>query len=146
MERQRIAAGSGRARLLAGLWAAVIAGFLLVPLPPEQEDYLPHWLARLLGHGADALVHGALFFAFAYLLLGALGAPRWRKFLAFLIAVTYGALTEWLQPRISGRSAEWTDLVADAVGALAGVATVALLERAKGTAIQAGGPLKRPPS
>jgi VanZ family protein len=131
VQRQSIAAGTGRARLLAAVWAAVIAAFLLVPLPPEQEDYLPHWLARLLGGGADALVHGVLFFAFAYFLLGALGGRHWRKSLAFVLAVAYGALTEWLQPRVSGRSSEWTDLVADAVGALAGVAVVALLERAR---------------
>ena len=114
--------------MLAALWALLIAALLLVPLPPEQEDYLPGWLARSLGPWSDDLAHGALFFGFAYLLLGAMGARRHRKAPAFLVAVGYGALTEWLQPRLSGRTGEWTDLLADALGALAGVLAVALAE------------------
>jgi VanZ family protein len=119
------------ARSAAALWALLIAAFLLMPLPPEQEDYLPGWLARLIGPGFDKVVHGALFFGFAYFLLGALDTGRWRKSLAFLVAVGYGALTEWLQPRISGRTGEWGDVLADAAGALAGVITVWALEVAK---------------
>jgi VanZ family protein len=118
-------------RVLAVLWALLIAAFLLLPLPPEQEDYLPGWLARSLGPWSDDLVHGGLFFGFAYLLLGAMGARHHRKTLAFLVAVGYGALTEWLQPRVSGRTGEWTDLLADALGAFAGVLAVAAFERVK---------------
>ncbi|HUP25694.1 MAG TPA: VanZ family protein [Thermoanaerobaculia bacterium] len=131
MTNQRPIARRWVARSAAALWALLIAALLLVPLPPEQEDYLPGWLARLIVPGFDKVVHGALFFGFAYFLLGALDTGRWRKPLAFLVAVAYGALTEWLQPRISGRSGEWNDLLADAAGALAGVVTVWAIEIAK---------------
>ena len=118
-------------RVLAVLWAAAIAVLLATPLPPEQEDYLPGWLARLLGPWADDVAHGALFFGMAYLLLGAIGGRRFRLGLAFVVAVAYGALTEWLQQRIAGRTASWGDLVADAIGALAGVFVAIALERVR---------------
>lgn len=117
-------------RVLAVLWALFIGGVLATPLPPEQEDYLPGWLARLLGPWADEVAHGALFFGMAYLLLGAIGGKRGRLGYAFLLAVAYGALTEWMQQRIAGRTASWSDLLADVAGALVGVFVALALERA----------------
>lgn len=110
---------------LSLLWAGFIGFALLVPLSPENEDYLPSWLARLLVPGADRLVHGLLFFVLAYLLLGAFAGRRsLRGALAFLLSAAYGALTEWAQGALGTRSAELSDFVADLLGALLGVVVV----------------------
>jgi len=99
------------------LWTAIAAAMLLVPLP---ADLFP--AADPLAGGAqpDLLVHVALFAALARAWLGGGRAARTGTALAGVAAVTaYGGLLELVQPAV-GRSAEWADLAADLVGALAG--------------------------
>lgn len=87
--------------LLAGL-VAVLA---LMPAPPQQMDL-----------GWDKLNH---VFAFAVLAVWAIfgwrdsRAARWAVLLGLL---AFGAAIELLQLQVPNRSAEWSDLGADAVG------------------------------
>lgn len=70
--------------------------------------------------GADKWVHGGLF-----AVLGLLGALAWRGMRArpalLLGLVVLGALTEWLQAYVPGRSMSAADWVADSAGALLGL-------------------------
>ena len=80
----------------------------------------------------DKLVHAAVFAVLA----GAMGyatGMRGRPMLvlAFCGALTVGALDELHQMSLSGRSAGWDDLVADAIGAALGSATLLWRERLK---------------
>ena len=73
----------------------------------------------------DGLLHGAGYGVLAALLLRALAAARWdgvtvrTAFLAAALATLYGVTDELHQWFVPGRSAEWSDLVADAAGAAA---------------------------
>lgn len=66
--------------------------------------------------GSDKLYHLLAFGALAFPL--AFGSPRNAVWVAIL-AIGYGALIEVIQPYV-GRSAEWGDLLADAIGACLG--------------------------
>jgi VanZ family protein len=102
----------------AAIAVTLIVTFLfLIPLPPSLPAP-----GGLLGLPADALVHFLLsgLLAFVWDRGLARGPSRGARLLALWIAVTlYGAAIEWLQPRLSGRTGEWTDLLADGAGALA---------------------------
>lgn len=96
------------------LWAAVICWLSLTSTPPQIPGPL----------GWDKLMHAA-----AYALLTILVAQFLHKdagrgkagFFAGCSAVLYGGLMEVLQRLMqTGRTAEWSDLVADIVGAFAG--------------------------
>lgn len=73
----------------------------------------------------DGLWHGAGYGVLAALLLRALAAARWdgvtgrTAVLAAALATLYGATDELHQWFVPGRSAQWSDLVADAAGAAA---------------------------
>ena len=56
-----------------------------------------------------------------YAVLGALGGRWLAAWLVWLLATGYGALIEGLQWLVRYRSAELSDLMADAVGALVGL-------------------------
>jgi VanZ family protein len=87
-------------------------------------DEIPHFAA------SDKLLH-----VLAYGILGALvcraanTVGRWRHRWGMLIcigvvaATMYGASDEWHQSCVAGRSAEFTDLIADFVGSIAGSIT-----------------------
>jgi len=69
----------------------------------------------------DKLVHAGVFCLLATAIgyaSGFRGKPMW--WLAVLGAATIGALDEWHQMVLPGRSAGWDDLVADAVGGAMG--------------------------
>lgn len=82
-----------------------------VSIPGGVSDFSAHWLAYL---GLSLVVVRAV----------AGGIPR--RFgvrvalVAVLITVAYGASDEVHQMFVSGRSAEWRDLLADTAGALIG--------------------------
>ncbi len=96
----------------AALWAAVL--FLLSEL---------QGLGGFLPSGADKFVHGGL-----YLILGlslawgkgrtGLGVPG---VLLLLIGVGYGALDEWHQSFVPGRTVSMGDWVADSAGVMLGL-------------------------
>jgi VanZ family protein len=96
------------------LWAGIICWLSLTSTPPLIQGVL----------GWDKLLH-----AVAYALLSILVAQylhiytrSWKTvFYAGCLAILYGGLMEVLQLMMqTGRLAEWWDLVADIIGALAG--------------------------
>lgn len=96
------------------LWAGIICWLSLTSTPPLIPGVL----------GWDKLLH-----AVAYALLSILVAQylhiytqSWKTvFYAGCLAILYGGLMEVLQLMMqTGRRAEWWDLVADIIGALAG--------------------------
>lgn len=105
-------------------WTLLVGAILLLP-GSETPTEVP-WLRALERAGEDKVVHFALFAVLAALL------GRWGRsagfarplLLAVLLATAYGAGTEALQTVVPGRSAEWLDLVADGVGALAGAVAI----------------------
>ena len=94
------------------LWALIILWLSLTPSPPQLPGVLG-W-DKLLHAGSYGLL--TLLIAQYLLLLSVkLGKTGWQ---AVLPAVCYGALLEVLQFLLqAGRTAEWWDLAADAVGA-----------------------------
>jgi hypothetical protein len=113
-----------RTLLYALLWALLILALCLMP-----PGNLPRtgWLDAL---HVDKLVHAALFAVFFVLLVKGLqqqGAfafarehPQW---VAFLIAVAYGVLTEWAQDAMAlGRQGDVADVLADTAGVFLGMA------------------------
>ena len=93
------------------LWAGIILWLSLTPSPPDIPGVLG-W-DKLLHAGA----YGLLTLLVAQFLLHSSlnnGGSCWQ---AGLVAVGYAALLEVLQLlTMMGRTAEWTDLIADAVG------------------------------
>lgn len=101
-------------QLLALAWASVILFLSLTPSPPQPPGFL----------GWDKLQHagayGLLALLFACCLRTWFGATAvYACRIAWAVATAFGAMLELLQMFAhSGRSAEWGDLAADAVGAL----------------------------
>ena len=108
------------------LWAILILVLLLMPgraIPGSG------WLARF---HVDKLVHAFLFGVFFLLLFKGLrrqndppALQRRTLYIALALSVVYGVSTELLQEATPfGRHAEWSDVVADTIGSLLGVAYV----------------------
>jgi VanZ family protein len=110
-------------------WAALI--FILSSLsgPDEPPAF---WF-----EGLDKIIHAGIYAVLALLLLAALHFERrialpWASVLAWILAVLYGATDEWHQRFTVGRSTEFADLLADAAGACAALATAWMLHRKQG--------------
>ena len=103
-------------RLFAPLaWASIILWLSLISSPPQLPGILG-W-DKLLHAGA----YGLLTLLIAQYLLSLSLSPGKICWYAGLAAVSYGALLEVLQMLAqTGRTAEWWDLFADAVGAFLG--------------------------
>lgn len=100
-------------------WLVVLVGWLaLSPAPPET-----------LSSGWDKLNHAGAFAALT--VVGVFASPRSRNHrLALLGAVfCFGGLIEIAQSFTPTRSAEWADLLADAIGMAAGVMLTVLIAR-----------------
>lgn len=97
------------------VWAATICWLSLAATPPTPPGIF----------GWDKLLHAAAYALLAlavaqYLQIHAADSRR-ASIYAALLATAYGGLMEILQLTLqTGRTAEWGDLVANAVGALAG--------------------------
>ncbi|MFH5803276.1 VanZ family protein [Alienimonas sp. DA493] len=112
-----------RRRLRALLpWAA--AGYLLaaftathLPMPPGVGQGVPH---------ADKLVHATIFAGLSLLTASwrvvRYDPPRRAAAVAFVLCLGYGVLDELTQTLLASRTASGWDLLADAVGALLGLA------------------------
>lgn len=118
---QWIAACVGATRAWRAILLLLVVGvgwLALAQAPPPELDT-----------GWDLANHVLAFAALA--LAGTLGWPsqpraRWALLVAWL---AYGAAIEFAQQFVPGRSSEWTDLLADAIGVAfgAGLAGLALL-------------------
>lgn len=96
------------------LWAAFI--LLLTSLPGAD---LPHIGLREI----DKLVHFLMYGTFAWLSTRSLGRQRPAARIAILVVLgvsLFGAVDEWHQQFIPGRSMELLDWMADTLGALTG--------------------------
>ena len=94
----------------------------LMPAPPEA-----------LTSGSDKLNHALAFGSLGC--SGCLGSSGSRRaiLLAAMALIAFGALIEVIQLFIPGRSAEWLDLAADAIGIACGSGFALLLLRLRGT-------------
>jgi len=112
--------------LPAVAWLALVTAALAVPVSPE----LPGWVPRLFHFRLlDKVVHLVMF-----AVLALLGVRSFRRLpvpaprLAVLLAASaYGAASEVAQHLLTDRAGELADFVADALGAVVGVLTAALL-------------------
>jgi VanZ family protein len=99
--------------LLAGL-AGLVCWLAFSPQPPPQADT-----------GWDKLNHMLAFAALAFCAWRGFATSARRLAGVPLALMAYGAVIELVQSRIPGRSGEWPDLLADAVGIAAGMALAA---------------------
>jgi VanZ family protein len=110
-----------RARFLAWLWTLLI---LIACFTPAKE--IPKVDIPLI----DKWTHLVLFGIFSFLWLCArpLRNPTWLA-TVFFISVAFGAFIEVMQGLLTflGRSSEFMDAVADAIGGLLGIGLFALL-------------------
>lgn len=102
------------------LWAAML--FVLSSRPGNDYPDVTFPLA-------DKLVHVALYAGLGFVCARAAqrGIPGSRHrvyWVAWVTAVLYGVADELHQRFVPGRSADWRDLIADAIGAAIGVALV----------------------
>lgn len=98
------------------LWGVLIEILTSLPRVP-QVGGIP---------ASDKLGHIGLYAVFSYLTMRA--ASDWRPTPALMLVVlialaTWGALDEWHQVFIEGRSAEVSDWIADVAGVAAGILT-----------------------
>ncbi len=81
----------------------------------------------------DKVLHFSIYTVFSYLLTRQISeiTTRWRAAgIAVVFAMVFGALDEWHQRFIPGRSTELADWQADSIGAVAGaLVCMALLRR-----------------
>lgn len=91
------------------LWAAVIFALSSRPRLPSPEVA-----------GFDKVSHFGAFALLAFLLARALDGPR-GGFRAAAVGMLYGVSDELHQAFVPGRSPDWRDWVADALGVLAGI-------------------------
>ena len=103
-----------RVRVWGPAWAMMVLIFVLSSMSG---------LARLPGGVDDSVAHALEYAVLAALLLRGLAGARWRGVrvraagMAVLLATLYGGTDEVHQRFVPGRTAELTDLVADALGA-----------------------------
>ena len=106
------------------LWAPVViymAGIFYASSVPDPA---------IPSNVSDVRLHEVAYFGLTMLLIRAVARAQWSGVtsttlaLASLIAVAYGATDEWHQSFVPGRHAEWRDLFADAIGALAATLVV----------------------
>lgn len=96
-------------------WAACILVATWIP-----GARLPH---IVLPEGGDKAIHFAFFVVLAYLVQRAVGAQGSARAVPYVLLAlaTFGALDEYVQQFIPGRSMELLDWVADVSGAVVGV-------------------------
>lgn len=100
-------------------WAVVLVFAALLPVGGGSGLSIPDWLGHGLGYGVQA--------GFIWAMPPVRRLNRWRAVAWSIAGATgLGALTEVLQTMHPERSAEWLDLVADAVGAVVVVGALEL--------------------
>lgn len=113
----------------AGAWAVLVSVLLWTSGPEAPSGWI--WLGAFEEAGGDKLGHGGLFLVQAWLLCRCRRGLPTAAWLGgcLLLTVLFGALTEAVQVPLGGREGELGDLVADALGAAAGVAAFARWSR-----------------
>lgn len=117
-------------RALFGLYAFAVCLTLLLPISD-----LVAWFTGLMdlpaSSSADKYVHFGLFAGLTFLYRWSARIPwSWTSAaLVLLAAIFFGGAIEVVQGWTGYRSAEWTDLLFDGVGASAGLAVSAVLLR-----------------
>lgn len=101
-------------------WAVFIEVLVLWPSPPNVPQLL--W-----GLGFDKIVHAGLFAVQAVLGAWALEERKRSAWPALVGAIAFGALTEVQQYLLPSRAMELGDFLADAAGAVVGLALFAAL-------------------
>ena len=105
-------------------WAAVLLGLSSIP---DVGDRLP---GPLLFPGSDLVAHALVYGVFGALLAHALG--RWWP--AFVIASAFGALDEFYQGFVPGRTPSVVDWLVDTVAGGVGAAAALAMRRRRGVA------------
>lgn len=101
--------------LLTFAYMGVIFYLSSSPHPPTPPPF--PWGDKV-GHAVAYFVLGALL----YRTLRETGREKWQTFAAsVMIGALYGGLMEWYQSRLSYRSCEWGDAIANAIGVTVGV-------------------------
>lgn len=105
-----------RQAVAARWYYAVLASALIF-----YESSLPIRVPGTIPH-LDKVVHGLLYFGLgmSYFNVATRGGARTTAracWVAFALTVAYGVSDEWHQAYVPGRSADWQDVAADAVGA-----------------------------
>lgn len=96
-------------RVLLALLALLVAFLALTPAPPPQASL-----------GWDKLNHLSAFAALAACTVFGWRDARTAQRALLLALLAYGGAIELLQRLVSGRSGEWNDLLADAIGIVVG--------------------------
>ena len=110
-----------RVRVWGPAWATMVLIFVLSSISG---------LGPIPGGVDDGVAHALQYAVLAALLLRGLAGARWRGVkvraaaLAVLLATLYGVTDEAHQRFVPGRTAEVTDLVADALGAAVGAGVI----------------------
>jgi VanZ family protein len=121
------------------LWGPVVLLMALIFGASAVPD-----LGPLPGDVSDKTAHLSVYALLAVLLLRALAKGRfagvtWRRsMIAVLITILYGASDEWHQRLVPGRTADVMDIVADAIGGIAGAAFVLAARFVRGAARTSG--------
>ncbi len=109
------------------LWAAII---LLGTSIPAKE------IPDLSIFRFDKIIHASIYLVLCLLTYRALQSQkrfpllsRWSLLLSLLMVMAYGALDEIHQLLVPGRTADFWDFAADAVGACVSIAVVSFLHR-----------------
>lgn len=105
-------------RVLLALLMGLVCALAVTPAPPPD-----------LHLGWDKLNHTVAFAALGF--CAALGwpAPRWARLAVLAALLAFGGMIELVQHFVPNRSAEWGDLLADAIGIGLGVLLATALLR-----------------
>ena len=124
-----VTAGARAWRVILVLLVACIAVLALMPTPPPDAST-----------GWDKLNHLLAFGSLAFAATMGSSASRTRQAWMLLALLGFGALIELLQLHVPGRSAEWADLLADAIGIVCGAVAARCLQGAATavTVVEAG--------
>lgn len=105
-------------RAIWGVLIAVVGYLALMPEPPPSVDL-----------GWDKLNHSSAFAALAFAACFGFPHPVRRQCAGLAGTLAYGGLIEIVQLYIPGRTGEWADLLADALGIGVGAALALLILR-----------------
>lgn len=105
-------------------YLAVLALLSLIPGPDKPGDSAFIWLVANTPTLIQKILHVCLYGVLTLLLawtLDGIESKTYRFLIAFIIAVSFGALMEWGQTKVPGRYATLYDVGLNAAGAVIGL-------------------------